>query len=358
MLLSFLVYQLCAAIDDDSGLPFEADDDSSLPFEPDTPAEDSPAPSPDPESELENTEAELTASPTPTPAPVRRSPLEILSYREVTAAVIGIVYVVVYVIGRGSVKAKLSALSGSLLPSLRRHFAVVPAAFGEKSIHTHTVWVSGRHGHQGAVVTANFRPGSDPIGVLYSVLFGRPDRIVFEFVLRPPNVPSGMIHVAKEKPSFADNLSLKAHALGGKYSVWTDLGEVREEFVRPIKAFIEERPGMIELIEICDTNRFETRTECRFVARFEFRVVGPMAEWGGDEIVDFCVGLADAFSVLRLPGDVQQKNERLREKLTKEKEGKKEEEKKPTPEEDEKAQRRRERREQNRLVPKFKVVRQ
>jgi hypothetical protein len=164
-----------------------------------------------------------------------------------------------------------------------------------------------------------------------------------------------MFHVSKEKPSFAENLTLKSYAIGGKYTVWTDFGDAREGFIRLIKAFLEEWPGTIELIEICDTNRFETRKDCRYVARFEFRVIGPIGEFVTYELVDFCVKLTDQFTLLKLAPDVLQRNERLRERLTKEKEGKKEE-KKPTPEEDEKAQRRRERKEQRALGPRIKIV--
>jgi hypothetical protein len=161
-----------------------------------------------------------------------------------------------------------------------------------------------------------------------------------------------MIHVSREKPSVVDRLKLKAYAVSQRLTMWTDLGESREPFMAIIKNFVEANPVIVQMIEVADTNNFETRKECGYVARFEFKIIGDM----GDSIVDFLVKVADEFVLLKLPADVQYRNKKLRDTLNKGNEGKKGEQKRLTPEEEAKLQKKRERREGKKMSPKIKMV--
>jgi len=351
MLGIFLVFAVL------SDLEFEDDDPmQGLPFEPDVPAEE---PVPDQDAEVKANEAELTGTPTPPPVVlVKKSLAEIVSYREAIAVAAVVVYFCIYFSARQTIKSKLRKLSNSLLLSLNRHFEVVPHKFEEINNHQYSVWITGRTNYKGALVSPSFKHTCDPLGAVYAVFMGESDMVTLEFVLLPPSLTSGIVHVGKEKPSFAEKLKLKSCSIGNRLSMWTDLDASREPFVAAVRSFAEENPGVIQLIELSDTNRFETRGECRFVARFELKIIGSIEEFATDALVDFCVKLADAFTLLKLPADVRARNEILRDKLIKEKqnEGKKEEEKKLTPEEEEKIQRRRERKEQMRTTPKIKMV--
>jgi hypothetical protein len=319
-------------------LPFEGIDHEEVP-----PPDEDPDPTPTPE-------------PTPIPPPVRRTFLEVLTYREAAVFSFLFFYAAVYFAGRASIRRKLTKLSSAVLVSLRRHFASA-SRFTERNVHVHRSWVTGRVGYRGAVVTADFKCACDPLGIVYSVFRGHSDKFSIEFILTPPHVPSGILHIAKEAPPFVGRLQLKAVPVGHRYSAWTDFGEAGEKLVRIVKGFIENYPTALSLIEMSDTNRFETKRESAFVAKFEFRICGPIETFVTDELIDFCVNAADEFCGFRLPGVVQQRNQKLRETLLKEEEPKKDE-KKETAEEDEKAQRRRERREKRGKSPKVKVVRQ
>jgi hypothetical protein len=342
LFFSFFVFQSC--------LPFEADDSSDdLPFE----ANDPDDPPPDFDDDIISPTPEPIS--TPTLPPVKRTFSEILSFREALVFTLIFLYLFTYFVGRSSIRRKLAQLTSKLLISLRRHFAM-GSTFTEWNVHMHRSWLSGRVGYKGAVVTAHLRRACDPLGIIYSVFRGQSDTFSIEFLLIPPHLPAGIIHIAKETPSFAERLKLKAFPLENKYKLWTDIGEMAESFVQNVRKFIVNYPTALELIELSDTNRFDARAQCRFVARFEFKICGSIELFVTDEMVDFCVGLADEFCVLKLNGKTQQKNQLLRETLTKEKETEKEE-KKPTAEEEEKAQRKKERKEQKKLNPKVKVVR-
>jgi septum formation inhibitor MinC len=206
-------------------------------------------------------------------------------------------------------------------------------------------------------VTVRLRRACDPLAIIYSVFRGQTDTFSIEFLLIPPHKPAGIIHIAMETPPFADRLKLKSFPLENKYCLWTDIGEMAGKFVESVKKFIESYPTSLELIELSDTNRFDARAQCRFVARFEFKICGTIEFFVTDELVDFCVNLADEFCMLKLTGSVQQRNQALRDTFVKEKDTEKEE-KKPTADEEEKAQRKKERKEQKKLNPKVKVVRQ
>jgi hypothetical protein len=320
-----------------------------LPLEAD--AAPDPAP-PDAESEIEANEADLHTAPTPPPVLRRRGLLEVLSYREAIVVCVAVVYLLVYFAGRRVVGSKIASVTRTLLPPFRRHFAVVARGFAPRSNHKFALWVTGRTNYQGALIITSFRRTCDPLGFAWAVAFGEADVLAVEIVMHPPHCPSAMMHVGREKPHFVDRLKLKAHALGQRLTMWTDLGESREPFVAIIKSFVEANPVIVQMIEVSDINNFETRNEGGYVARFEFKIIGEM----GDGVVDFCMKLADTFVLLKLPGDVQYRNKKLRDKLIKESEGKKEDEKKLTPEEEAKLQKKRERREEKRMSPKIKMV--
>jgi hypothetical protein len=267
-------------------------------------------------------------------------------------------YLLTYLYGRRSIRSKIEKVTEPLLGSLRRHFAVCNGAFEIRNYHEYHRLITGRTGYQLGFIIQKFKRMCDPLGILFSVLRGDSDTLIIEFLLKPVHQFCGILHISKDKPYFADDLKLKSYGMKHKYSVWTDIPDQRDIFVSPIKEFIEEHPGVVELIELSDVNRFSTRNENRYVAHFELKEVGQIETFITDSLVDFIVKIADSFVVLNLPPDVHSRNEKVRENVLKEKEAKKEEEKKPTPEELERLERKREKKEQKRLTPKIKLVRQ
>jgi hypothetical protein len=361
MLLIGLLLSCCSTSDDDSDLPYEPDlpSDDQLPFEADS-APPEPEESPDVEEEINDAEvgATPTSSPSPTPARINRSLAEVTGTYEIIVAIGMAVYLATFLYGRRSVQSKIEKLAETLLASLRRHFAVCNGNFEMRNYHEYHRLITGRTGYQVGIITQKFQRACDPLGILLSILRGDSDKLIIEFLLKPVHQFCGVLHVSKEKPYFADDLKLKSYGMKQKYSVWTDIPDQRDIFVNPIREFIEEHPGVVELIELSDVNRFTTRSENRYVAHFELKVVGQIDRFISDSLVDSIVKIADSFVVLTVPPEVHARNEKAREQLLKEKQGKKEEEKKLTPEELEKLERKREKKEQKRLTPKIKLVRQ
>jgi hypothetical protein len=97
--------------------------------------------------------------------------------------------------------------------------------------------------------------------------------------------------------------------------LFTDFGASRHPFVDKVVEFNSKRPGAIVGIDLCDTNRFPTRTAGRFVARFEFAVRGDVGRFVNDELVDFVMDVADSFCKLQLTEHAFEKNARRRQEL-------------------------------------------
>jgi hypothetical protein len=346
--------------DPEPDLPFEDDTpNEQLPFEADQPPDDHDAEPPDPDEEITQAEADIVPTATPAPSVNRpitlRSALNVCGWSEVGVLAVIILYILTYLMGRSRISSALAKRGDALRQSLTRFFAIAPPKFNSRNIHDYYALVSGRTGYQSGIVSIRFKWGCDPLGLLWSVLRGETDKIVFEFLMDPPRPPSGILHLSKEKPSFADEFKLKSFGMKQKFTIWTDFPDQRDPFVAVIREFIEENPGVLEMIELSSTNRFMTREENRFVAHIELKIVGDAAI---DDFVDFAVKVADAFATLELPADVQAKNEKTRERIEKERKEGQEEEKKLSPEEIQRLERKREKKEQKRLTPKVKMVRQ
>ena len=346
--LLFLVPGLIRAED----LPFDSDDSQpDLPFQEDVPEDDQQDDYPE-ENTIESNEKEAAATPTPQPVPVPKPLSEIIGIPELVVALGFVLYLINFLVGKASVNGKIARVAQTLLPSLQRHFAVVPDHFEKRNHHTFDTWVSGRKGYQGALITQRFRKTCDPLGIALAVFQGESDTLIIEMLLKPRYHPALVFHVSKEKPYFADDMKLKSSTLGQKLQAWTDIGEHKAKFIKMVNDFMEQNPGVVQLIELADSNRFDTRDNNRFVAHFEFKVIGAVEDFMTDELVDFCVAMGDEFAVMKLPSEIQIRNERLREMLLKEREGQNTE-KKLTPEEEEKQRKRRERREQGKFKPKI-----
>lgn len=309
------------------------------------------------ENSVEQNEAEAAAEPTPTPVPEHHSLQEIVGLPEIIVVVTAVIYLIVFISGRSTVKAKISKVCDTLLESFRRYFAVVPQKFEQRNYHTYDTWITGRTGYQGALITQKFKKACDPIGIVLDLIRSGTDKLQVEVLLKPRHSPSMMYHVGKDKPHFADDMKLKSHAMGQRLTSWTDLPvEIKSKITEMVSKFMEQNPGVLELLELSNVNRFDTNKDNKFVAHFEFKVYGKIEDFMNDEIVDFIMALCDEFVMMKLPADVQARNEKIRELMIKSQEPK--EEKKLTPEEEEKARKRRERREEMRFKPRMKVVRQ
>jgi hypothetical protein len=357
MLGKLLVFLLVLANSEEE-LPFA--DEPELPFEPAEPEGFLESDGSDDNEEQPEEGNGADASPTPTPEPVRRTLLEVTGLIEVCAIGGFVLYAVVFFVGRSIINSKVQSTCAAILTSLRRHFAVVQNRVTRRNYHTHDAWITGRTGYQGSLLTFRFKRTCDPLGIVYSIFKGESDTVSFEVLLNPERDWNALFHVSREKPYFVDDLKLKSSNMAQKLVVWSDMGESKQRFVQMVNEFLESRPGCLDLIEISDTNRFETKKDNSYVAKFDFKLKAAVDSDAADQIVDFIVTMCDQFATLALPSDVQLKNGRVREKLRKdrENEGKKEEQKKMTPEEEERLRRKQEKKEQRRMAPRVKMVKQ
>lgn len=279
---------------------------------------------------------------------------DIVGIREVYVGIVMIVYLIIYIIGRSIVRKKIKTVNEKLIPALRKHFAVVNEKFYQRNRHDFDSYITGRKGYMGCVISQKFAKTCDILGILMRVIRSETDKIIFDFLLEPKNPIAGMLHVSKTKPYFADDLKLKQHNLGNKLQLYTDIGdENRKVFTKLINDFIEENPGSLQCLEMSNTNRFETRDNDNYVAHFELNVIGLIETFYSQELIDSIVKIADTFTMLKLPNEIQYKNERTRILLNKNNQPK--EEKKLTKEEEAKLEKKRERKENRRIHPTFKM---
>lgn len=313
----------------------------------------------DGEQDAEVEEPEMpteTPSPTPTPAPVPREMREVIGLPELFVAGGFVMYLVIFLVGRAYIKAKLGEIKVRLFESLRRHFAIVPEEFQARNVHTFDAWVTGRTGYQGGFITQRFKKTCDPLGISMSLFQGSADTLTMEFLVKPKHLVSLVFHVSRENPQFVESMKLKSYNLPERLTVWTDLADQRGAFMTLVNAFIEGNPGVLDMIEVSDVNRFETKDNNKYVARFQFKIIGAISDVITDELIDFCISMTDKFASMKLPRELQIKHEKVRATLARENEPK--EEKQLTPEEEERLAKKRERRDAKRSMPKMKMVRQ
>ncbi|KAH0792291.1 hypothetical protein GPJ56_003817 [Histomonas meleagridis] len=305
------------------------------------------------EQEIEKEEADVKSTPQPQLVQVSVPLSQILGIKEVGIGCLILLYIIIFFVGKSITKSKINKISNKLNPELRKYFAVVPDKFIERNYHQYDTYITGRKGYVGCLISPRFAKTCDPLGFLMRIVTSEKDMIAFEFILDPKYNISGMLHVSKDKPYFADDLKLKSHSLGQKLQLWTDFGdEQRKVFTKIINSFMEDNPGVLQLIELSNQNRFETRDSGHYVARIELNIEGPIDEFLSDELLEFVMNISDSFTMLKLPSDIQTRNERTRILLAKERQPK--EEKKLTKEEEERLEKKKERKEK-RLHSGFKV---
>lgn len=308
------------------------------------------------DEQIDNEEKEAQATPSPTPIPVQKVPIkDIVGYKELGVVTCMIIYLIVFLTGRKKLSEKIEIIWGNLSKSFERHFAVIPEKMHKKNNSTYYQVVTGRTGYKFALITQTFPRCAEPLMMLMDWFSGEVPKLKIEIGLNPENEISAIFHASKTKPSFFDEFKLKESNCSHKIKCYSDMADAKQPLIQIIKEFNEKYPDSIEMIECSDANRFDTRSDSRWVVYFEFRLVYNLEDFIGDDLVDFIVKLADTFTTTKLQPEIQAINFRLRERKLKEKENP-QEEKKLTKEEEEKLERKRERREQKRLKPKFKTV--
>lgn len=342
----------------ESELPFENDDDDEIDDEApvnDDGVDQDQDPDSITEEVIKKNEKEIKSVSEPTPKPVKIPIKDLVGKKEIIVAC-GIVFSVTYlIIARRYISKKIDVAYGAFSPLIREYFAVMPRNFSEKNYHEHVIYFSGRTGYIGGVCELHFRRCCDVLGTLFGLLTGDHNTIKFDMLLDPKYKPSGVMTIAKEKPlDFPDEFKLKEIPLSRRLKCFTDFGKERHGYLDLINAYIS-KSNTLEMLELTNGNRFDYVENSDWVAHFEFKVIGEWDQFINEELLQFVMQLSDKFTAAQFPFEIQSANERLRDKILKEKNGEKEPEKKLTKEEEAKLEKRKERREQNKFKPKFKT---
>ncbi|OHS99430.1 hypothetical protein TRFO_08348 [Tritrichomonas foetus] len=299
--LSFFIFQTIAQPKSD--LPFD-DDDVEVPGQNDEfPDDDQSKPTPAPH-------------PTINPENIRtKSFIEIIQFREIFVLFIFIVYIAFYVYGRKSVKQTIEKAISGPVNALKKYYKVVPSRLTASSLHRYDSFSTGRTTHLGCLTTLSLSRRCDILGYLYDRFQKERSTLSFEAIIeQPQNLPI-IFHISESEPTFKKQFALLTYPINdktGKLKCFTDFEEATEYFIPEINEFIEKHPGLISLIEISDANRFELRTECRFVVRVEFNIHGFEDVVFSDEVTDFTMKLADKYATLEVPKDVLERMQRAR----------------------------------------------
>lgn len=338
----------------ESELPFENDDDNDdeEPVTGDDFDQDQDTLS---DEDIKDNEKDIKSTPTPTPPPVRIPIKDLVGKREIFIGC-AIVFQVIYLIfARRYISKKIELAYEAFSPIIRTYFAVMPRNFSEKNYHEYVIYFSGRTGYIGGVCELHFRRCCDVLGTLFGFLSGDHNVIKFDMLLDPKYKPSGVMTIAKEIPlEFPPEFKLKEIPLSHRLKCFTDFGKERHGYLELINAYIS-KSNTLELLELTNGNRFDYIENSDYVAHFEFKVIGEWNQFINEELIQFVMQLSDKFTAAQFPYEIQAANERIRDKILKEKNGEKEPEKKLTKEEEAKLEKRRERREQNKFKPKFKT---
>ncbi|OHS94886.1 hypothetical protein TRFO_10825 [Tritrichomonas foetus] len=343
----FLLFAIAVRCDE-TDLPFDNDDDEILDHEQDKPDQQ------DEDQDIADDEKDIQPTPTPQPERVRIPISQLFGKLEFGVVILLVVYVAFYISGQKILKTKTQAIYEIFSPLIRKYFAVMPRDFTIMSNNEVAIYFSGRTGYIGGICTIKYKRCCDILGILYSIFMGEHQTITFDILLEPKYQPSGIFTISKDKPYFADDFKLKQKNLPNKLQCFHDLGKESHQFLEIITPFIKKHKNSVELIEISDNNRFEYENNGKFVVHMEFRIVGSEADFINEELIDFVMKVSDKFDTVQFPFEIQSANQRLREKLIKERTQEKEEEKPISKEEEEKLARKREKREQGKFKPRFK----
>ena len=322
---------------------YEGNAQNDLPFEDESDGQQIPAEEQqiddDQEPQIEDEDEAVEAPPkeelNKTVAKVKIPFKDIVSFREVIVLGVFIIYVIFYIVGkvltsslRKEIETKLFKYMGD------KYWAVVPPTFQVDNLHNAKYYCTGRSLYKGCYIKLSQKPKADPLGLVYGIVTGAKDKIVFELILKPKSDLHAVFRVQTKKPEDYDKLYLKENPIenSSHLKVYTDLGDEKAPFVERINQFLENHPHSLVSIDLSDFNIYETRDESPYIARFEFEL-GSDKSLLGEELVDFIMGLADDFVSINMSPKTATKNKHIREKIASEKRKeeykKKEEEKKP-----------------------------
>jgi hypothetical protein len=268
-----------------------------------------------PFEELDSTSPTAAQSPNPTPTatPTIQVPYsQVFGGTELAAALVGLLYIIVYFTGGVLMERSMRRASRSLGAAMRRHFHVVPSAFRRVNNHQFNCWVTGRRGYLGCLVTSRFSMRCEPLGWLFDRLTGRPSHLVFEFVCEPAAEQPATFSLRHSQIDIVREHRLTRRVVPGlDLALFSNFGAAEQPFVDLAREFAAKWRHALWAIDLSNCNRFETAEAGKVVARIEFVFAKKQIENViTQELIDFVVKIADAYVTLRLPDDVREQNVR------------------------------------------------
>lgn len=253
---------------------------------------------------------------TPTPIPAAEPTMlpisEVIGITEYCVIAILILYAIIFVVGRASMKKSLLKLSKSM-EHFRNYFYVVPTRMQRITRHDFHSYITGRRGYLGGFITVSFSKRSDILGWIFDKITGRKTRIAFEFICEPETQSPAIFSLRHSLLKYQKEYQLqerKIDELG--LTLYTDFGDAEKPFIDAILEYEKIRPKRIVSIDLNDCNRFETNVAGRFVARIEMEVSGRIEEFVDHQTIDFVMNICDNFNKLHLSDHTLDANVRQR----------------------------------------------
>ena len=238
---------------------------------------------------------------------------KLIKFREILVILLIIFSVVFFYQGNQSQQQILSQ-ADKFVDYLGEYYAAVPHKFSVLSPNTFDQIISGRFTHLALHVVIKMTKKLDFLGYIYDKIKKNQSKLILEFLLDPPETFCGMIHISQEKPIILQKLGLKPRPLESSLVLFSDLEDSADPIFDLVNTFDQNHLGIIKMIELSDSNRFDMLRDGRYVARFEFSLENPEKVFIR-EVSDFCVQVADAFATLKVDRAIQQKNRLFRQQL-------------------------------------------
>lgn len=234
--------------------------------------------------------------------PIKYKPLSsLIGVTEFVALALINIFVFVYIRGRKQVNAIMLQTKEKVLKSFDNYYAFLPARLTKYNMHRFDGFMTGRTTHKGCLLTVNLTKRCDIIGMLYDKLLKRKSTMGFEFILEPEQKIPMVFNISKSLPKHLQTFYLKQYDLDGTdLHCFYDLDDAKDLFMPEIEEFIRKYPGILNFLEISDFNRFNLLKESRYVVKIEFVIDGYEDVIFSDEIVNFCVSLADKFGTMHI----------------------------------------------------------
>ena len=188
----------------------------------------------------------------------------------------------------------------------------------------------------GCIVHVSMALRCDIMHQLKYLILPKNDKISFEFLIKPKEKFSAMIHISKEVPYFSkdfqlvkyqfdnnNNLTNSKKKKGQKqfndhgYHYLSDIPGYEKALFSYISEFISNNPSIVHIIEMSDANRFKAKEKCGYVTYIEYSTSN-MDLIMNYNLLKFNLKLAETFGNTQLPNEIIQNNKIKREHLLEE----------------------------------------